>query len=117
MVFKDPKEVQEKMRHYEAIKQSLDTDRNPEHSHRRHIKKSSMPDYKKLLFDYDTTKESLIPQMNYIGSQFMSEYYNDNKVHGKSMTDFNRESMRNLRWQDLELNENRFLQNPTELMP
>lgn len=30
--------------------------------------KDEFPDYKKLLFDFDTSRKSLIPQLDYIGS-------------------------------------------------
>lgn len=72
-----------------------------------------MPDYNKLLFDYDTTKANVIPQFNYIGSQFVDEHHNSIVTAGKSLTDFNRSSERDLSsWQGLELNENRFSQQP-----
>jgi hypothetical protein len=76
-----------------------------------------MPDYKKLLFDYDTTRENVIPQLDYIGSQYMTEHHNKSISEGKSLTNFDKEPERDFKWMENELNEERFVTTDQELMP
>jgi hypothetical protein len=34
------------------------------------------PHHVVLVFDYDTTRKNVIPQLDYIGSQYLQDYYN-----------------------------------------
>jgi hypothetical protein len=68
-----------------------------------------------LLFDYNYTKENVIPQFEYIGTQYTSELRNQTVAQAKSLTDFEREPQRDFGWMQNELSEERFVN--TNLMP
>ena len=87
LYFKDPHEVMEKQKVYNVIKAQREEEKarcsngkpggtwfSGAKSAMSAVKsenergKDEFPDYKKLLFDFDTSRKSLIPQLEYIGS-------------------------------------------------
>lgn len=74
-----------------------------------------MPNYDKLLFDYDTTRENVMPQLDYIGSQYLDDYHSKSMTEARSLANFEKSPERSFAWMDQELNENRFIND--NLMP
>ena len=76
-MFRDPHEIKEHNMLYSQIKEATNEEgvvinSSPE----KKLKKNKLPDYKKLLFDYDTSRQNVIPQISYIGSQYANDYLN-----------------------------------------
>ena len=67
------------------------------------------PNYSKILFDYDTTRKNVIPQLDYIGSQYLQDYYNQNIIKEKSLVNIETQKERNTNWMISDTNENRYL--------
>lgn len=64
------------------------------------------------MFDFDTTKRKVIPQLNYIGSQLIDDFTNAPVSLGKSMTDMAKSADRDFAWQSQALTSSRFIPLP-----
>lgn len=97
---------------YNQLKQGSEDVLN---SSQEKMKSQKYPNYKQLLFDYDTSRKNVIPQISYIGSQYVNDYLNSSITQAKSITNFEKEKPRDPNWLIGELSENRFLN--SQLMP
>lgn len=51
----------------------------------------------------------MIPQLDYIGSQYLQDYYNQNIIKEKSLVNIETQKERDTNWMISDTNENRYL--------
>lgn len=96
--FKDPHDVDEVQKIYKTRK-SMEKDGSSDAGTVSaekvgKTKAYGTKDYTRLLVDYDTSRQSVIPQLNYIGSQYTQDVLFPSMTQAKSLTNFDKETER-----------------------